>query len=452
MDINTFLQQRLSTQYSFAQHVNALTQFDFFLKEFNFSEKELLQTIHQFSNSENYNFHIKEFFSHPSPTNLFKSTTPNSNIIKNECLNAKTHLALEAIRAVRDSFNSIYPVNKINKNTSPENLIKIQENIQNIIKPFFSIMNQLPIEKMENISTIANNAFFGKNISCNYHEALVLLSTHNFTKFHQQEFIDIIDKVIPDNSLDNTVFLGALAGILYDEEKTPLMKTIFRKTNQKLFNFACFSQNTNHRNFYYALKNFLQDTEGHIQKCPFNNPAEYIMKLLRYNFANTGMLNNAYYNKLITKEDKNKFANFLNSYNLTNETLTNLLSTLRSQNIDFEAFVNTPNISDVNIICHILLKTKTEDKGNIAALYNFIAPYDKINLNELGKKLGSMNHSNMLHCAHLFSERATKEQVLQLMSSHTKLFEILSPIYRGMKLHTMMGEKEVEKNFSKPKI
>ena len=458
MNITKFISQLNNLSYTQQNYLSSLNQFNFFLEEFNFSENDLKTSIFSYTkNIESSHFmrsiDISSDFSQPSENNPFQSVvnqTIKNNSAKYQNLIEKqqTHLGLESLNALRLSFNVIYPLNKLKKGQSQEDIERISKNVLNITTPFFKIMNKLENCGLPNVSTLAKQSMFGKNVICNYHEAIVLASIHNFAFFDKQNFINLINKSIPDNSLNNTVFLSSLANILYNQENLDLIDTIFKKMDHKLFTIACLEQTNNHSNFYLALKDFIKEPDIYFNAHP-NISKEQITTYILRNLTQIGMLNNAYYVKHFTKQDKDLICNFFSNHvsQYEKNSLLSLVANQRFYNIDFEAIHNKDNITAPNVIHHILSKMHDphiKNKGNISYLFELIAPVKHLDLVSIGNSLAGLNPSVLSSSVNLLTKNMPKDYVLQLMTSNNKIYQILEPVYRSKKLLNLIENEEKE--------
>lgn len=449
MNINDFVNQRRITAYNQKEHLASLHQFLFFLKEVHFSPEELKTGV-SVKNNVNYSNISSSMIFLPSVND---SATIDSYTFKNTIApKLQTHVGIEAIRAARDSFSAIYPFNKLQKNNTPQELNNIETNVKNITRPFFEIMSFVSDLELPNVHSFVANGYFGSNLVASYHENLILLAMHNYATFNLDEFKNLIEKIVPDNSLNNPKFLKLLSSILYNDEKLSLMNTVFKKIDKRRFALSCLSQTQNHRNFFLGFQMFLKNPLEHLSffTSEDGNDKEHFIEEIFSNLSKIGMLNNGYYLKNFSAEDKKKLSSFVQSLTENNNLLARLTTSPRFHNIDFDALVSKPIIFNSRLISSVLLNSNNNKKSNISSLLNFL-DNDKISFTELGHCLANSNNINS--ALNHINKYFTQKNILEIMNSDPRLFKALEATYRGMRLHETLDSKNEEKiNRARSKI
>lgn len=442
MKIIDFIGQRKIVPYNQKEHLSALHQFLFLLKEAKFSDEDLKTTI-PFS----YNRNLPPSTLDPKFIFLRKDIIAQKNFRNFSQEYAQTHIGIEAIRAARDSFSAIYPFNKLKKNATAEEVKNIENNVHAITRPFFEIMNFISHLDMPDSKTFVMNGHFGSNMYASYHENLVLLAMHNYSQFNIQEFSELIDKVVPDNSLTNQNFLTLLASILYNDEKIPLMDVVFKKLGKDLFTQASLSQTKNHRVFFNGLKSLVNNNDAHLFLNKFNDVEKTnFLNELFSNLANIGMINNGYYCKTFTAEDKLKMSKFIESLDKNNNFIYDLAHSFRYQNIDFEALVSSPIIFNSKLIALLLHQSHGAKKSNISYLLDYLAPEDKISFVEVGNNLSSLKQETLDASVSTINKYFNQQNILEMMNSDHRLFKALESTYRSKILQKTLDEKSQESN------
>lgn len=438
MNINDFINQRKIVNYNQKDHLANLHQFLFFLKEVKFSNEELMQSVPYFDRvpsniaDDNFIFH--------TPSNKKENQYFSNAELANEL---KTHIGTEAIRAVRDSFSAIYPYNKIKKTSTPQEIEKIKENVSNITCNFFEIMKYISHLNMPNIPTFITNGHFGSNIVANYHESLILLAMHNYSQFDMDKYASLVEEIIPNNSLSNPKFIKLFTSILYNDDKAPLFEVLLSKIDKKQFVLACLTQTKNHKNYFVGLKLFIQNTDRYLSDFPEYKRKEIINNIFS-NLSLIGMLNNGYYVKTFTAEDKIAFSKFIEKLPNNNNIIYELAGSHRFQNIDFEALVSKPIISNSKLISIILIKSNTNKKHNLSYLLQYFAKDELISFTEIGKNLASLSESSFIQLLDIIRTYFSQQNILQMMNSDVRLFKNLEPLYREKNLQKALTDKTKE--------
>lgn len=435
MNISDFLKQRSIVNYNQKEHLANLHQFLFFMREVKFSDEELLKTSPCFERIPHYIANDNLTFYIPQNKNADQYFSHNQMASE-----LKVHIGTEAIRAVRDSFSAIYPFYKLKKNSTQEEVAKIKEYIHNITYNFFEIMKYVSHLNLPNIPTFIPNGHFGSNIVAHYHESLALLAMHNYSQFNIEEYSDLIDKIIPDNSLSNPKFLALFTSILYNDEQSALMDTLFRKIDNKQFTLASLNQTKNHKNFFIGLKKLVQDPNHYLSHFSEKEHENFVKNLFS-NLSMIGMINNGYYVKSFSKEDKLALSKFIEALPNNNNIIYDLATTHRFQNIDFEALVSNNIIFNSKLITVILIHSNSQKKNNISYLLQYLAKDELISFHDIGQHLASLSDASLSNTLDLIRNNFSQKSILNMMNSNVHLFNKLEPLYREKNLQRTLSEK-----------